>query len=151
MTEVFFYHLQRQPLGAVLPRLLERTRERGWRALVKVATPERRAALDDHLWSYADESFLPHGTDAEADPATQPVLLTLSDDNPNAAEALFLVEGAAVPVDIAGFARVMYLLDGADESAVATARSAYRALRDGGHELSYWQQDDNGAWSKRGA
>ena len=150
MAEVFFYHLQRQPLEAVLPRLLERTRARGWRALVKASSPERLAALDDYLWSFADESFLAHGSDREADPQEQPILLTLGDENRNGADALFLVERAGVPADISGYARVMYLLDGSDEGAIADGRDAYRAWRNAGHDLSYWQQDEAGGWSKRG-
>lgn len=150
MTDVFFYHLQGQPLDAVLPRLLERTLGRGWRALVKASTPERLGALDDRLWTYTDESFLPHARDEGAGSDDQPILLTLGDRNGNGADALFLVDGAAVPVDLSGYARVLYLLDGLDEAAVADARTAYRALRAAGHDLSYWQQDEAGAWQKRG-
>jgi DNA polymerase-3 subunit chi len=151
VAEVYFYHLQRQPLEAVLPRLLERSRDRGWRALVRVGSEERLAALDDHLWTYSDESFLPHGSDREADGEGQPILLTLAETNRNGAAALFLVEGAPLPDDILGYHRVMYLLDGADEDAVARARAVYRALREAGHDLSYWQQDEGGAWRKKGA
>jgi DNA polymerase-3 subunit chi len=150
LAEIFFYHLQRQPLEAVLPRLLEKSRERGWRALVRVASDERLAALDDRLWTFADESFLPHGTDREADPHEQPILLTTGEENRNAAAILFLVEGAPAPADLSAYARVMYLLDGNDEDAVAAGRTAYRALREAGHDLSYWQQDEGGGWRKRG-
>ena len=45
MTEVLFYHLQRQPLEAVLPTLLVKSLERGWRAVVQATTDERLAAL----------------------------------------------------------------------------------------------------------
>src|SRR5215210_7567308 len=99
MTEVLFYHLQRQPLEAVLPTLIEKSMERGWRIAVQAASEERLAALDDHLWTYSDESFLPHGTDREPDAADQPVLLTLSEANANGASIRFLVEGALVPPD----------------------------------------------------
>lgn len=150
MTEIFFYHLQRQPLEAVLPRLLGKSRERGWRALVRVASAERLAALDDHLWTYADESFLPHGSDREADPHEHPILLTTGDANRNRAEILFLIDGAPAPADLAGYQRVMYLLDGSDDDAVAAGRQVFRTLREAGHELSYWQQDDEGRWAKRG-
>ena len=73
MAEVLFYHLQQQPLEAVLPTLLQKSLERGWRAVVQVTTEERMSALDDHLWTFADESFLPHGTDREAHGADQPL------------------------------------------------------------------------------
>src|SRR5262249_56145221 len=76
MTEVLFYHLQHQPLERVLPQLLERSVERGWRVIIQVASDERVDALDAHLWTYRDDSFLPHGTTREAHPSAHPILLT---------------------------------------------------------------------------
>lgn len=149
MTAVHIYHLGRQPLEAVLPVLLGRSRERGWRALVKVASDERLAALDDHLWSYSDESFLAHGTDREPDPSEQPILLTTGDANPNGAAILFLADGAALPADLAGLERVALLLDGRDPDAVAAAREVWRAVKAEGRETAYWQQDEAGRWTKR--
>jgi len=76
MAEMLFYHLQRQPLEKVLPALLEKSLARGWRVVVQASSEERMEALDAHLWTYRDDAFLPHGTDRESDPASQPVLLT---------------------------------------------------------------------------
>lgn len=149
MAEVFFYHLQRQPLESVLPLLLTKARERGWRAIVRAGTAERLSAIDDSLWSFSDDSFLAHGTDREPDPEDQPVLLTLDEANRNAAAALFLVEGAAPPADLGTYQRVMILLDGRDADAVAEGRTMWRSLREGGHAISYWQQDEDGRWAKR--
>ena len=150
MTEILFYHLQRQPLEAVLPILLQKSVERGWRALVRATSPERLAALDDHLWTFADDSFLPHGTDREPQPATQPILLTLQDGNPNAAAILFLVEGAPLPPDLGAFERIVLLFDGADADALAGARSEWRTANASGHAATYWQQDEGGRWEKKG-
>jgi len=107
MTEVLFYHLQGQTLEGVLPNLLERSLERGWRVVVQAASEERVEALDAHLWTFRDDSFLPHGTAREADPAAQPVLLTVNADNPNAANVRFLVEGAEMPADAASYQRLV--------------------------------------------
>ena len=82
MTEMLFYHLQRQPIEKVLPALLEKSLARGWRVVVQAASEERVEALDAHLWTYREDAFLPHGTDREAEAATQPVLLTTRDGNP---------------------------------------------------------------------
>jgi DNA polymerase-3 subunit chi len=149
MTEVLFFHLQRQPLDKVLPILLVRSRERGWRALVKAGSEERLEALDELLWTYADDSFLPHGTDREPAPAGQPILLTLGDANPNGANVLFLVEGAAMPADTGGYKRVTLLFDGADEDAVAAARATWGEVKRAGHEASYWQESPAGRWEKK--
>src|ERR671916_1905720 len=132
MAEIWFYHLQRQPLEAVLPTLLERSLERRWRALVRATSDERLAALDDHLWTFSDESFLPHGPDREPDAAEQPVVLTLADRNPNGATVLFLVEGAPVPEDAVGWQRLVLLFDGNDEDAVTTARAQWKSVKSAG-------------------
>jgi DNA polymerase-3 subunit chi len=150
VTDIHFYHLQRQSLEAVLPTLLLKSRERGWRALVKVESEPRLAALDDHLWTFTDESFLAHGTDREPDPAGQPILLSQGDDNRNGAAILFLAEGAALPAEIGGYERVVLMIEGRDEDAVAAARDTWRRLRGDGHAVTYWQQDEDGRWQKRG-
>ena len=149
MTEVLFYHLQRQPLEAVLPMLLEKSLERGWRAVVRATSDERLAALDDHLWTFSDESFLPHGTDREPDAAEQPVVLTLSERNPNGAAVLFLVEGAPVPDDASTYERLVLLFDGNDEDALAAAREQWKGVKAAGHDATYWQQDARGRWEKK--
>ena len=99
MTEMLFYHLQHQPLEKVLPTLLEKSLERGWRVAVQAASEERIEALDAHLWTYRDDSFLPHGTWRDPAASEQPVVLTINDDNPNRANVRFLLDGAAVPAD----------------------------------------------------
>lgn len=149
MTEVLFYHLQRQSLEGVLPQLLEKSLERGWRAVVQVATEERLAALDDHLWTFSDEAFLPHGTDREPHAADQPVLITLSAENPNNASIRFLVEGAPVPPDLDRYQRMVILFDGTDPHALALARDQWKAVKEAGHDATYWQQDARGRWERK--
>jgi len=148
MAEVWFYHLERMALEEVLPTLLERSLERGWRAIVRAGTPERVQALDSHLWTYRDDSFLPHGTGLDGLGARQPVYLTDGPENPNAAQALFLVDGAE-PGDVAGFTRVLDLFNGRDDAAVDAARGRWRTLKAQGHDISYWQQDRAGKWAKK--
>ena len=149
MAEVLFYHLQRQPLESVLPTLLERSLERGWKAVVQLASEERLASLDDQLWTFSDEGFLAHGTDREPHAADQPVVLTLSADNPNGASIRFLVEGAPLPEDISAYQRMVILFDGTDQHALALARDQWKAVKTAGHEATYWQQDARGRWERK--
>lgn len=149
MTEILFYHLQHQPLERVLPTLVERSLERGWQAAIQAASEERLAALDDQLWTYSDESFLPHGTDREPDSASQPVVLTLKDANPNAASIRFLVEGADLPPDAGEYARICILFDGTDQDALLRAREQWKQAKEAGHAVAYWQQDESGRWNKK--
>lgn len=147
-TEVYFYHLERRTLDDVLPTLLELSLKRGWRAAVQAASEERVEALDTLLWTYADESFLPHGTARDGRAAAQPVYLTAGDDNPNAAHIRFLVDGAML-ADASPYVRVAYVFDGRDQEAVARAREAWRAAKAHGYAVSYFQQDGNGSWREQ--
>jgi DNA polymerase III subunit chi len=148
MTEVLFYHLEHQPLERVLPSLVERTLARGWRAVVQAGSEERVEALDTLLWTYAEESFLPHGTKRDGHAAEQPVYLTTEDANPNGATVRFLVDGAGMP-ELAGYERLVFLFDGHDASAVAQAREQWKAVKAAGCEATYWQQSPEGRWEKR--
>ena len=71
--EIWFYHLERSTLDQVLPGLLEKTLQRGWRALVRGAVAHRLDDIDEHLWTYRDDSFLPHGQASEPHAARQPI------------------------------------------------------------------------------
>lgn len=150
MTEVLFYHLHRQPIEKVLPALLEKSLERGWRVIVQAASEERIEALDAHLWTYRDDGFLPHGTTKQGEAAAQPVLLTTEGDNPNGATVRFLIDGAAVPIDVQNYQRIVLLFDGEDEDAVAAARARWTEAKAAGHEATYWQPDEQGRWKRVG-
>jgi DNA polymerase-3 subunit chi len=145
--EVWFYHLERSPLEQVLPELLERTLQRGWKALVRTGQPERVEHLDGWLWSWRDDSFLPHGTADEPMADRQPVLLTTALENPNAAEALFLVDGAE-PGDLTPHERCILIFDGRDDAALKAARGRWKTFKDEGLPVSYWKQGAERGWEK---
>lgn len=149
MTEVRFYHLQHQSIDGVLPGLLERSLERGWRVVVQTASDERVEALDAYLWTYGADSFLPHGTSRQSEAAAQPILLTAGEGNPNAAHVRFLLDGTDLPEDASAYERIVLLFDGNDDDAVAAARARWTQARERGLEASYWQPDERGRWMKK--
>ena len=148
MTEVLFYHLERQSLEAVLPGLLERSIERGWRVVVEASSPERCEALDALLWTYRDESFLPHGTWRDPNVAQHPIVLAPEPVNPNGANVRFVVDGAEIG-SASGFDRVVVLFDGNDLDALDRARAGWKSVRAEGHAVTYWQETPEGRWQKK--
>ena len=150
MVEVWFYHLQNQPLARALPTLLEKALQRGWRVAVQAAAEGDLKRLDDLLWTYAPESFLPHGLGRDKDGERQPVVLLDGPENPNGAALRVYVEGAAVDLaPDAPYARAILLFDGRSEDAVAAARQQWSRLKGLGHPLAYWQQNEDGRWDRK--
>jgi len=151
MTETLFYHLERRGLEDVLPGLVEKSLQRGWRAAIKTDSAERSDALDTLLWTYDDQSFLPHAQLGDGDAAAQPVLITVEEGNPNSAEIFFYV-GGALPQDwngLSGLARVVLLFDGRDEEALAQARAAWKEAKAAGHDVTYWKETPAGKFEKQ--
>jgi DNA polymerase-3 subunit chi len=149
MTEILFYQLKGQALEQVLPPLIQKSLERGWRVAVQASSDERIEALDAHLWTWRDDVFLPHGTWRDAEAAEQPVLLTLDETNPNGAAVRFLVEGASMPGDVAGYQRLVLLFDGDDPEALEEARARWSKAKEEGLEVTYWMADKNGRWQRQ--
>ena len=147
-TEVLFYHLERQPLAKVLPSLLEKTVQRGWRAIVKSGSQERLDALDLVLWTYTEDSFLAHGTQKDGFAEQQPIYLTLGDESPNGAKVRFFVDGADFG-DLTGLVRAIFMFDGTDDDATAKARLQWKAVKSANYPCTYWQQTPEGRWDKK--
>lgn len=149
MGAAYFYHMTRTPLEATLPMLLGKSLEAGWRVLVRAPDPERQRWLDDLLWQRPEDGFLPHGLAGDARAAHHPVLIA----GPGAAlgdrTALVSIDGAALsPVEVQAAERAMILFDGRSDSAVAHARTQWRALTEAGCGAQYWAQEDGG-WVKK--
>ena len=151
VPEIAFYHLTRTNLEAALPKLLEKTLDTGKRALVLAGSEARVEALAGVLWTYDQDSWLPHGTARDGDAQLQPVWLTTDDaardDAPNGANFIFLTDGAESK-HVAGYERCFDIFDGSDENALAAARRRWRRLKDAGSNLAYWRQTATG-WEKQ--
>src|ERR1700750_2154141 len=151
MTETLFYHLERRSLEEILPGLVEKSLQRGWRVAIKTDSRERSDALVYLLCTYVDESSLPHAQLGDGDAAVQPVLITVEAGNPNAAQIFFYV-GGAQPADwqaLGDLARIVLLFDGRDADSLAGARAAWKAAQAAGHEVTYWKETPSGKFEKQ--
>jgi DNA polymerase-3 subunit chi len=147
-TEIRFYHLLRKSVAAALPEILTRAIADGRRVVVKTPDAATAEELAEHLWTYNEPSFLPHGTRKDGHPADQPIWLTDGDDNPNGAAVLVLTGGTAA-ADPGAWALCCAMLDGNDEAQVAAAREQWKAARDAGFTVTYWKQNESGGWDRK--
>lgn len=148
MTNISFYHLLHQPLTSALPKLLVKVHGAGMKAVIKVGSQEQMQALDNLLWTFDKNSFLPHGTMKATSPDQQPILLTTADDNPAGATVLVLVDSMESD-QLDRYDRCLEMFDGTDQDAVTAARTRWKEYKEAGHELTYWQQTEQGGWTKK--
>jgi DNA polymerase-3 subunit chi len=154
MVETLFYHLERRSLDDVLPNLVTRTLERGQRVLIKAESADRASAIDNLLWTYDDQSFLPHAQVGDGDAKRQPVLITTEDANANNADVLFLVGGAEpLPwngADAKALTRIVLMFDGRDPDSLSRARDSWKSAKDAGYDVTYWKETSTGRFEKQG-
>lgn len=148
MTEIRFYHLQRQSQEQVLPALLSKALERGHRIVVKMVDDRAVEQMNEHLWTFNPNSFLPHGSAKDGNAEMQPIWLSAEDENPNGADVLIVGAGAQSAMQ-GDFTLCCEMLNGHDEQAVAAARGRWKVYKEQGFDVTYWQQGDAGGWEKK--
>ncbi len=148
MTAVQFYHLTATPMERALPKLAEKAYGGGFRTHLLLDAPERVDYFNQLLWTYDQNSFLPHGTRGDAEPEMQPVFLSAELDAPNAPDLLFVTEGS-VPPEPGKYKRILDMFDGKSEERTQAARERWKQYKAAGHEVSYFQQNDTGGWEKK--
>ena len=149
MGNALFYHLTRSPADALVPVLIGRSLQAGWRVELRSPDRDRLNRLDEALWQ--GDGFLPHGFAGGPHDARQPVLLTVEGQpsGGNAALCLLALDGAAVTAaECAALNRACILFDGNDPAATARARDQWRELTGAGVTAEYWSEE-GGGWEKK--
>ncbi len=150
MTRIDFYHLQKAPLEQVLPKLCEKAYATGKRIKIMLGNEERVEFINSLLWTYSEESFLPHGSKRDGFVEVQPIFISADEANENSAVMLILADGAIFPVDkLDSYERVLNIFDGNDENSLNNARGYWKEIKTLGGELHYWQQNANGSFEQK--
>ena len=143
--QVDFYHLTQVPLERALPQITDKVLATGGRLVIVAGDAAQRARIDQLLWTYAPESFVPHGQAGGEDDTRQPVLIAAAPEAANGARHIALVDGVWRD-EALGFDRAFHFFD---EDAIAAARVAWKGLADReGVERNYWKQNESGRWEK---
>jgi len=148
MTEIRFYHLQKQSLDQALPMILEKAYGADYRALVIMQNAKEAERMSSLLWAYKANSFLPHASKKDGQAEHQPIWLSDNDENTNNANALILTQGQTSET-IATYDLVCEMLNGHSDQEISDARSRWKTYQDAGHQVTYWFQNENGSWAQK--
>jgi DNA polymerase-3 subunit chi len=147
MSEVFFYHMTRQPLEVTLPMLLGKALGVGWKIAIQGTSADRLSWLDDKLWQ--GDGFLPHGLSGGEFDGDQPVLITGQQTYANSPDCVMSIDGADLETAaISKLKRVMILFDGNDVDAVSHARTQWKSITQANISAKYWSQE-SGRWEMK--
>lgn len=148
MTDIRFYHLQKQTLDQALPLILEKAFNAGHRIVTRLGNAQEVERMNGILWSYKSDIFLPHGSQKNGYADKQPIWLTTENENPNNANVLILTQGV-LSDHIDSYDLCCEMLDGRDESSINDARVRWKNYQESGHDVTYWYQSDSGSWEKK--
>lgn len=148
MAAVSFYHLIDQDINKAAARLLEKVIQAGQRAIVLCDNEAHCQTLNEYLWTFTPNAFLPHGTVKEENSEHQPIWITPKLENPNNSEIIVTLQYDQ-DIDLKSFKKCLDLFDGLNPNAVELARQRWKAYKNAGNELTYWQQNIEGQWVKQ--
>jgi len=116
-------------------RIAERARADDQRVLIHCPNLALARELDRLLWTYREESFLPHGLVGETNAALTPVLIS-ADGEPASEDQVLINLSPEVPEFFARFERLCEPLDH-DPAVRQAGRTRWKYYRDCGYRVEH--------------
>jgi len=145
MTAIQFYHLLSTSRERAVPKLMDKMLKSGQRAVLLMNSDTMLKTMSDALWANEPASFLPHGSARDGHASEQPIYLTLTDENPNGADILCVLDGS-IPASISSYSKLLDVFDGSNDADVARARERWASYKTNGYALQYIKQQPGGGW-----
>ena len=150
MTQIIFYSTAPFQVEKTLFTLLEKSLEKGNKSLLLFKDKEKCLSINEQLWTYKQNSFLPHISEDDQiyDNIDVPVYLSTKNENPFKAELLFSIDGF-LPDNIDHFERVIIIIDVNDELLNEKYKNYYLDINKNFEDIVFYKSDDNGKWIEK--
>jgi DNA polymerase-3 subunit chi len=142
---VQFYHLLSTSPERAVPKLMEKALGSGSKVVMLLDSDAALKRMSDAMWTANPNGFLPHGSTREAHLGAQPIVLSLTDTNPNGADILCVLDGSS-PESLPNYSKVLDIFDGSNDAAVTAARARWSTYKEKGYTLQYIKQQPGGGW-----
>jgi|TARA_A100001388_G_scaffold269106_1_gene245004 DNA polymerase-3 subunit chi len=150
VTQIIFYSTAPLQVEKTLFALLEKSLEKGNKSLLLFKDKEKCLSINEQLWTYKQNSFLPHISEDDQiyDNIDVPVYLSTKNENPFKAELLFSIDGF-LPDNIDHFERVIIIIDVNDELLNEKYKNYYLDINKNFEDIVFYKSDDNGKWIEK--
>ncbi|MFN3239538.1 MAG: DNA polymerase III subunit chi [Pseudomonadales bacterium] len=137
MTKIDFYQIDQDDHLLFACRLIDKIYQQGHAVHVHTASLAESESLDDLLWSFRPEHFIPHAICQVNEPDDDDTPIMISHEvEPTAHQDVLVNLAGAVPDFFSRFARVAEVVP-LDENSRAAARVNYKFYQDRGYQLDY--------------
>lgn len=144
MSKITFYQVMNDEVIKASCIILEKCYKNDLKTFVHAGNEEIKKILNKNLWTFAQKSFIPHGSDEDPDPSMQPIYISCKDECPIEANCLMLL--GKYRKDIGDYSRVLVMVDGLEATDVENAQSLSNSLKNLGHKVEYYKQNRSGGW-----
>lgn len=144
MSKITFYQVMNGEIIKASCIILEKCYKNNLKTFVQLSDEDTKKDLNKTLWTFAQKSFIPHGSDDDPEGSKQPIYMSCSDECVIDASCLMLI--GARRIDIKDYERVLVMIDGTSETDVESAQSMHDSLKNLGHKTEYYKQNRSGGW-----
>ncbi len=137
MTQVDFYILSDKASSDrfhLACRLSEKAWKAGHRVCINTESEQDAAHMDKLLWTFKDQSFIPHDPIDKAQPGLTPIVIATKLDKTDEHDILINL-ASTIPGCFSQFERLLEPVD-KDETNRAASRQRYRYYRDCGYTIN---------------
>ena len=137
MTEVLFVEVTASRMEMRACEIAERTYVQGDKLQIIAADQQQAARLDDLLWTFKPDSFVPHRFSRdEKDEVTSPVVITIGEEKIPGFEFLLMLNYCAVEI-VAQFSQVIHLVVVDSQECLEASRHYWAQLKEAGFRLRH--------------
>ena len=132
MTKIDFYQVNGDESNFTC-RLIDKVYRQGHQIYVHTTDAKQAEALDEHLWVFREDSFVPHGLQS---PTLEVPIKIGFDHEPDEHQDVLINLSGAIPHFFSRFARVAEVVP-LDENSRMRARENYSYYKERGYALNY--------------
>ena len=137
MTEVIFVEVTASRMEMRACEIAEHTYAQGDRLQIVAIDEEQAARLDDLLWTYKPDNFVPHGLwrgpDSDSD---QPVMITARKERVPGMASLLTMDYSPVEM-VQQFSKVIHVVVVDNQERLEASRRYWTLLKDAGFSLRH--------------
>ncbi len=144
LEKAFFYNSSHRDVVRDITWLTENIFKKRNRIVIFCTDQETAEVVDDFIWSYGDDSFIPHSIKKYRETSLDPILVTTDLDGGYEHNVLVALNGVLIKEnDWQRFTKIYYFFDNQDIEEKENARSMWKSFSSLEVNCKYWINEKN--------